>query len=103
LTVQITASVSIENHRETHASRGKVFMNCKHIIGYAEVEGAKKSTVRFSSITRPSARFRGRGISQWLDDRGVRVPAGAGNFSLHHRVQTDSGIHLVSYPMGTRV
>jgi len=32
----------------------------------------------------------------------VRVPAGSGNFSLHHCVQTDSGAHLVSYPVGTR-
>jgi hypothetical protein len=31
----------------------------------------------------------------------VPVPAGAGNFSLHHRVQTDSGAHSASYPMGT--
>jgi hypothetical protein len=39
-----------------------------------------------------------------LDDRGslVRFPAGAGNFSLHHRVQTGSGAHPASYPMGTR-
>jgi hypothetical protein len=38
-----------------------------------------------------------------LDDRGskVRFPARAGNFSLHHRVQTGSGAHPVSYPMGT--
>jgi hypothetical protein len=38
-----------------------------------------------------------------LDDRGsrVRFPAGAGNFSLHHRVQTGSGAHPDSYPMGT--
>jgi hypothetical protein len=28
-----------------------------------------------------------------LNDRGVRFPAGAGNFSLHHRVQTGSGAH----------
>jgi hypothetical protein len=38
-----------------------------------------------------------------LDDRGTRVqfPAGAGNFSLHHRVQNGSGAHPASYPMGT--
>jgi hypothetical protein len=33
---------------------------------------------------------------------GVRVPAGAVNFSLHHRVHTGSGAHPVSYPMGTK-
>jgi hypothetical protein len=27
-----------------------------------------------------------------------RVPAEAGNFSLHHRVQNSSGAHLASYP-----
>jgi hypothetical protein len=39
-----------------------------------------------------------------LDDRGsrVRFPAGAGNFSLHHRIQNGSGAHPASYPMGTR-
>jgi len=31
----------------------------------------------------------------------VRVPAGAGNFSLCHCVQTGSGFHTTSYPMGT--
>jgi hypothetical protein len=38
------------------------------------------------------------------DDRGssVRFPAGAGNFSLHHRVQNDSGAHPAFYTMGTR-
>jgi hypothetical protein len=39
-----------------------------------------------------------------LDDRGsgARFPEGAGNFSLHHRVQNGSGVHSASYPMGTR-
>jgi hypothetical protein len=38
------------------------------------------------------------------DDQGsrVRFPVGAGNFSLHHRVQNGSGAHPASYPMGTR-
>jgi CO dehydrogenase/acetyl-CoA synthase delta subunit len=39
-----------------------------------------------------------------LDDRGsrVRIPAGAGNFSLHYRVQNGCRTHPASYPMGTR-
>jgi hypothetical protein len=39
-----------------------------------------------------------------LDDRGsrVRFPEGAGNFSLHHRVQNGSGDDAASYPIGTR-
>jgi hypothetical protein len=46
----------------------------------------------------------GIALGYGLDDRGsrVRFPAGAGNFSLHHRVQNGSGTHPVSYPMGTR-
>jgi hypothetical protein len=48
------------------------------------------------------------GIAQWYSAglragwSGVRVPAAAGNFSLHHRVQTGSEAHPASYPMGTR-
>jgi hypothetical protein len=40
-----------------------------------------------------------------LDGRGSRVRflAGAGNFSLYHRVQNGPGAHPASYPMGTRV
>jgi len=31
----------------------------------------------------------------------VQLPAEAGNFSLRHHVQTGSGAHPTSYPMGT--
>jgi hypothetical protein len=46
----------------------------------------------------------GIALGYGLDDRGsrVRVPAGAGNFFLHHSVQNGSGAHPASYPMGTR-
>jgi hypothetical protein len=33
---------------------------------------------------------------------GVLVRSGAGNFSLHHRVQTGSGVHPASHSIGTR-
>jgi hypothetical protein len=44
------------------------------------------------------------GLGYVLDDWGsrIRFPAGAGNFSLHHRVQNGSGTHPVSYTVGTR-
>jgi hypothetical protein len=47
----------------------------------------------------------GIALGYGLDDRGsrVRFPAGAGNFSLHHRVQNGAGAHPASYQMGTRV
>jgi hypothetical protein len=47
-------------------------------------------------------------IAQWYSARlragwsGVRFPGGAGNFSLHHRVQTGSGAHPASYPVDCR-
>jgi hypothetical protein len=42
----------------------------------------------------------GIALGYGLNDRGsrVRFPAGAGNFSLHRRVQNGSGAHPVSYP-----
>jgi hypothetical protein len=33
---------------------------------------------------------------------GIVAKAGTENFSLHHRVQTGSGAHRASYPMGKR-
>jgi hypothetical protein len=47
----------------------------------------------------------GIALGYGLDGRSsrVRFPAGAGNFSLHHRVQNGSGAHPASYSMGTRV
>jgi hypothetical protein len=46
----------------------------------------------------------GIALGYGLDDWGskVRFPAGAGNFSLHHRLRNGSGTHPASYPMGTR-
>jgi len=40
-----------------------------------------------------------------LDDGGssVRLPARAGNFSLHDRIQNGSGAHTASSPGGTGV
>jgi hypothetical protein len=44
-------------------------------------------------------------VQRWATGRiigEVRVPAGAGNFSLHYRVQNGSEGHPASYPMGNR-
>jgi len=32
----------------------------------------------------------------------LKTVSGTGSFSLHHRVQTGSGVRLASYTMGTR-
>jgi hypothetical protein len=44
----------------------------------------------------------GLALGYGLDDRGFRVPAGAGNVSLYHRVQNGSGAHPASYSMDIR-
>jgi hypothetical protein len=51
----------------------------------------------------PSLRV-GIALGYGLDDRGSRVlfSAGAGNFSVHHRVQNGSGAHPASCLRGTR-
>jgi hypothetical protein len=60
------------------------------------------------SVILPSSKSRdssvGIALGYGLVDWGsrFRFPAGAGNFSLHHRVQNGSGTHLTFYPMGTR-
>jgi len=38
----------------------------------------------------------------WAGWLGVWVLAGVGNFSLHYGIQTSSGTHPASYPMGIR-
>jgi hypothetical protein len=54
------------------------------------------------------SQYFGVGIAQWYSAglrvgwSGVRVPAWARNFSLHHRVQTGCGAHPASYKMGSR-
>jgi hypothetical protein len=67
------------------------FLDCLGIDAGLRVEKSRDSSV-------------GIALSYGLDERGsrVRFPAGAGNFSLHHRVQNGSGTHPASYPMGTR-
>jgi hypothetical protein len=57
---------------------------------------------RFSNTVKNRDRSVGIALGYGLDDRGsrVRFPAGAGNFSLHRRVQNGSGAHPASYPMG---
>jgi hypothetical protein len=63
-----------------------------------------KCRTKHFTKTNVSITGRTKSLGYGLDDRGsrVRFPAGAGNFSLHHRVQNGSGAHPASYPMGTR-
>jgi hypothetical protein len=74
----------------------------KHFEGFSRYRRYSASPI---NCTEMCSRAR---IAQWYSAGlrvgwlGVRFPAGAGNFFLHHRVQTGSGAHPASYPMGTR-
>jgi hypothetical protein len=77
-------------------------------------DGIMLETHAFLSRFVPCEHFRhllvmfGARIAQWYSAglrtglSGVPVPAGAGNFSLHHSVQNGSGAHPASYPMVKR-
>jgi hypothetical protein len=59
-------------------------------------------------IIRIYLRETGEWLAQWYraglraEWSEVQVPAGAGNYSPHHRVQTGSGGHPISYLIGAR-
>jgi hypothetical protein len=66
---------------------------------------SRTSCLKISINQLYKSRDRSLGVATRLQaaDRGCRVRflAEAGNFSLYHRVQNDSGTHPASYPMGT--
>jgi hypothetical protein len=72
----------------------RVSVGKKNFLLYENLNSTTKS--RDSSV--------GIELGYGLDDRGSRVqfPAGAGNFSLHYRIQNGSRAHPAFYPMGTR-
>jgi hypothetical protein len=60
--------------------------------------------MKFSANEKSRDSSVGIALGYGLDDWGsrVRFPAGAGNFSLQHRVQNGSGAQPACCPMGTR-
>jgi hypothetical protein len=77
---------------------GKLRVTRKHVTEYFPLTLNVKMSITLLSKSRDSSV--GIVLGYGLDDRGSRVPfpAGAGNFSLHDRVQNDSGAHPASYP-----
>jgi hypothetical protein len=82
--------------------------NC-HSYTYGLCSRIKANFLRTSIIKRlPVSNIAlGSGIAQRHSDglraewSGIRVPARAGNFYFHYRVQTGSGAHQASYQMDT--
>jgi len=85
----------------------------KHQIGYEHHGTGGHSIVslfclqQYNMATMQSFRvgttLRGIAPSYGLNDRGECVPTGAGNFSFRCLVQTESGVHLSSYPLDNGV
>jgi hypothetical protein len=74
---------------------------------YLESEDGLEVRMKIMSLEKSSSScylISGIALGYGLDDRGARVrfSVGAGNFSLHHRVQNGSGAHPASYPMSAR-
>jgi hypothetical protein len=69
-------------------------------------ENSVHISFNISLLSTPKSRDSSVGIAlgYGLDDGvlGFDARRGAGNFSLHHRVQNASGAHPASYLMGTR-
>jgi hypothetical protein len=89
--------------RKLTKRRGKVSRPLKHTYETNSLmAGNKNGKV---CITRWSARIFQcvpRSFEHLNDLDTNKTVMGAGNFSLHHRVQKGSGAHPASYPMGTK-
>jgi hypothetical protein len=75
-----------------------------HDVTPQENHDLNRTSVPYFSLYKSRDSSVGIVLGYELDDRRsrVRFSAGAGNFSLHHRVQNGSGAHPASYPMGSR-
>jgi hypothetical protein len=74
-------------------------------VTWCSVKAQGQLYLLFSCVFKSRDSSVGIALGYRSDDRGsrVRFRAGAGNFSLHHRVQNGSGAHPASYPMCNRV
>jgi hypothetical protein len=70
--------------------------------GACSTQGSDEKWIR--DFDRKIEGSRREALGYRLEDRGsrVRVPAGAGDFPLLHRLQNGCGAHPASYPMETR-
>jgi hypothetical protein len=91
--------MTLQNKMEILISRNKTFTGVVGCwVGNTMISFACEARLKWSLVVAYEL------LKLWLDDWGsmVRFLAGAGNFSLYHRVQNGSGTHPVSYPTGTR-
>jgi hypothetical protein len=79
------------------------FKYTKQVLDYRPA-GRRKAWTTFKETTRRRYSSVGMALGYGLDDRDsrVRLPAGAGNFSIHHRVQNGFGAQPASYPIVIR-
>jgi hypothetical protein len=99
--------VSVQLHAPASLRPGKEFpVSTGYETGWARSRSGRSEKEKKNPIILPAGKSLDNSvriaIGYGLDDRMMRVrfPAGAGNFSLQHHVQTGSGTHTASYPMG---
>jgi hypothetical protein len=118
LLLQNFPELTEENHDETHIQilgiladiQVRLLLNKFHATRNQSpssrnvMVSLKTLYIHILDPTRKSDSSVGIALGYGLDDRGSRFRflAGAGNFSLHHRVQNGSGAPSASYSMGTR-
>jgi hypothetical protein len=95
LPLRLYSSWGILSDERTGPSFISRLVNCHSIFTFLHIATVYKKS-RDSSV--------GTTLGYGLDDWGSRVRflTGAGNYSLHRRVQNGSGAHPASYPRGTR-
>jgi hypothetical protein len=94
-------SVKTATRKATTSLRGLELSELFHVYKH-DIRISDSLKVQQSKRIQPllhSVKELKRNTSSCLDDRGsrVRFPAGAGNFSLHHRVKNGSRAHPASY------
>jgi hypothetical protein len=90
-------TVDSSSRRRTYLSTG-ITLQWDFFFVFSDGLILKPSVLGVVSLFRASWPGSYKYLSLW----GVRVPAWARNFSLHHHVQTGSGAHPASYRMDTR-
>jgi hypothetical protein len=83
----------------TYLTRIKLFINSLKTSNFQLPLKRAVSKIYLYSSFRDRPIALGYGLDDWVSR--FRFPSGAGNLSLHRRVQNGSGAHPASYPMGT--
>jgi hypothetical protein len=84
-----------------HIKTGAVYCHSDvYRLNHSPIRGVREYNIESVIMSEPGELSRYSWTKNWT--AGVRLPAGSRDFFLLHSVQTGSGAHPASYPMGTR-